>query len=184
MERIRKTIEPSQFTILTNDPSITAWGWAVLDRHGKVLDCGCIKTSPEQKKRRIRKGDDTVRRASVVIQELLRVIRKWNVTYLLSELPHGSQNAQAAVMIGMVIGIIQCLADTLDMSIEFYSEGDSKKCALGKLSAVKNEMIVAMDKIYDVPWRKIKYIDEAIADSLGVHNVAMKQSSTLKFVKR
>ena len=62
MERIKLlTNEPR---ILTNDPSMTAWGWAVLSGSGKVYKTGCIKTSPEQKKRRIRKGDDTVRRAS------------------------------------------------------------------------------------------------------------------------
>ncbi len=171
-------------TVLTNDPSFTAWGWVVLDWQGNILDCGCIKTAPEQKKRRIRKSDDTGRRISDIVRTLLDLIKKYNVHYILSESPHGSQNACAAVMIGACAGILQTLADTLELGIEFYSEGDSKKNALGKLSAAKNEMIVAMDKVYKVPWKKVKYFDEAVADALAVHAVAVRQSSTLKLFKK
>ena len=171
-------------TILTNDPSFTAWGWAILTWEGEIVDCGCIKTAPEQKKRRIRKSDDTGRRISDIVKTLLNLIQVYNVRYILSESPHGSQNASAAVMIGATAGILQTLADTLNIGIEWYSEGDSKKNALGKLSAAKNEMIVAMDKVYKVHWKKVKYFDEAVADSLAVHYVATKQSSTLKLFKK
>lgn len=171
-------------TILTNDPSFTAWGWAILDWNGNILEVGCIKTAPEQKKRRIRKSDDTTRRISDINKTLLDLIRKYNVQYILSESPHGSQNASAAVMIGACAGILQTMADTLDIGIEWYSEGDSKKNALGKLSAVKNEMIVAMDKLYKVPWKKVKYFDEAVADALAIYAVAVRQSSTLKLFKK
>ena len=174
----------SNGTILSNDPSFTAWGWAVLDWKGNVIDAGCIKTAPEQKKRRIRKSDDTTRRISDIVQILLTLIEQYNVRYLLSESPHGSQNASAAVMIGATAGILQTLADTLDIGIEWFSEGDAKKNALGKLSASKGEMIVAMAKLYDVPWTKTKYIDEAVADALAIHAVAVRQSSTLKLFKK
>jgi Holliday junction resolvasome RuvABC endonuclease subunit len=182
MERtIRKM---SQNIILTNDPSITAWGWGVLNDQNKVLAVGCIKTSPEQKKRRIRKGDDTVRRVSEVVQQLLNIIDKHKVNFLVSELPHGSQNAQAAVMIGIVTGIVQTMSDCLGIPVEWFSEGDAKKAVLNKRSATKTEMIKAIDKLYRVPWANTKYIDEAVADSLAVHYVASKQSSTLKMMKR
>lgn len=174
----------SNFNILTNDPSMTAWGWAVITGTGEIIDTGCIKTAPEQKKRRIRKSDDTGRRASDIILELLRIIRRYKITYLLSESPHGSQNASAAVMIGLVTGIIYTLSECLCIPLETYSEGDSKKNALGKLSASKGEMIDAMDKLYKVNWTNTKYIDEAVADALGVYYVASKQSTTLKMMKQ
>ena len=75
------------FIVLTNDPSITAWGYAVLDAQDKILATGCIKTEPLYKKRRTRKGDDTVRRVSEINQRLLKVIHHYKVTYLLTELP-------------------------------------------------------------------------------------------------
>jgi Holliday junction resolvasome RuvABC endonuclease subunit len=172
-------------TILTNDPSITAWGWAVLNVRGEILNCGCIKTAPEQKKRRIRKSDDTGRRATEIIQKLINIIQAHNVKYLLSESPHGSQNASAAVMIGMVTGIIYTLSECLAIPLETYSEGDSKKNALGKLSAAKNEMIERMSELFSEDWKTgTKYIDEAVADALGVYYVASKQSTTLKMMKR
>ncbi len=179
MERTKN----QSFTILTSDPSITAWGWAVISKNGNILETGCIKTAPEQKKRRIRKSDDTARRASELIKQLLNMIRKYNISYLLTESPHGSQNASAAVMIGLCTGIMQTISDCLDIPIEYYSEGDSKKCLLGKLSATKDETIKAIDKLYDVRWRNIKYIDEAVADAIAVYHVASKESTTIRLFK-
>jgi Holliday junction resolvasome RuvABC endonuclease subunit len=170
--------------ILTNDPSMTAWGWAVLDSNGTVQLVGAIKTAPEQKKRRIRKSDDTTRRASEIIKELLYLIKRYNIQYILSESPHGSQNASAAVMIGMVAGIMQTLADVHDIGIEWYSEGDSKKALLGKLSATKRETINAISKLYTVPWSGVQWKDEAIADALSIHYCATKNSSTLKLMNK
>jgi len=182
---MKRTSRPQkQITILACDPSITAWGWAVVDQYGEVIIAGCIKTQPEQKKRRIRKGDDDVRRISELVKTLLTVIRENDISYIVNELPHGSQNASVAKMIGVVTGVMQTLADTLDIGIEWYSEGDAKKCLLGKTSATKREVINAISKQYDVPWTGTKYIDEAIADALAIHLVAYEQSATLKMMRR
>ena len=167
--------------ILTNDPSFTAWGYAVIDtKDNYILESGCIKTAPEQKKRRIRASDDRTRRTKEIVQTLLGIIRSHNIGFILSEAPHGSQNAQAAIMIGMVAGITTAIAECLDIPIEFYSEQDSKKAVLGKKAATKEDMIEAIDKIYEVEWTGTKYIDEAVADALAVYYVATKQSELLK----
>ena len=172
-----------ELIILTNDPSITGWGYAVLDAKDNILTTGCIKTEPQHKKRRIRKGDDTVRRVSEINQRLLQVIKHYKVSYLLTELPHGSQNASAAVMIGIVTGIMQTLSDTLKIGVEWYAEMDAKKCVLGKNSATKQEMINAIDKLYEVPWKGTKYKDEAVADALAIHYTASQQSNVLQLFK-
>ena len=170
-------------TILTNDPSMTAWGWAVVDWNGNVIDSGCIKTAPDYKKKRIRKGDDTVRRVSEINHQLLRTIRRHNVVYVLSELPHGSQNANAAIMIGVVTGILQTICDVKKLGIEWYSEGDAKKHLLDKLSATKQETIDEIDSLYKVRWFGVKYKDEAVADAMAIYHVAQYQSSALKLMK-
>jgi len=182
--KMKRTKQNNQYgTILTNDPSITAWGWAVLDWEGNVLKVGCIKTEGSQKKQRIRKGDDTVRRISEINRVLLRMIKHYNVTYILSELPHGSQNARAAVMIGVVAGIAQTISDALKIGIEWYSEADAKKCLLGRRSATKAETIYHIQNLYDVPWTNTKWRDEGIADALAIHYAAMETSSTLRLLK-
>ena len=109
MERANKP-----FTILTNDPSMTAWGWAVLGYDGKIIETGCIKTVTEGKKRRIRKSDETSQRICEINTILLRLIKRYNVNYILTESPHGSQNASAAVMIGVVAAIVQTISDCLN----------------------------------------------------------------------
>lgn len=169
-------------TILTNDPSMTAWGYAII-QNGIVLTCGCMKTTPDNKKRRIRKSDDTIRRVSEINRILLDITAKHEVDYMLSEAPHGSQNAQAAVMIGMVTGMLQTIADCLNIPIEWYSEGDSKKALLNKRSATKDETIGAIKALYKVPWKGIKYHDEAVADAMSIYHTALQQSSTLKLLK-
>lgn len=168
--------------ILTNDPSMTAWGWAVIYKD-QVIDSGCIKTQPDHKKKRIRKSDDTLRRITEINGELARIIKQYDIKYIVSEAPHGSQNASAAVMVGMVAGILQTLADVLNIPIEWYSEMDSKKALLGKKSASKNETIQAIKKVYPtLVFKNIKYQDEAIADAMSVYYTACKFSPTLKMM--
>jgi len=171
--------------ILTNDPSMTGWGWVVVNsKTHSVVHCGCIKTKKENKIRRIRKGDDDVRRVSEINNVLLNVIRDYNVKMILTELPHGSQNASGATMMGRVQGIMQTISDCLNIPIEWYSEGDAKKCLLGRQSASKKEIIDAIAVRYDMSraYSRIKYKDEAVADAMAIYNVARSQSSTLKLI--
>jgi len=182
MERTKTT--KKECVILTNDPSFTAWGWAAVTPEGRILETGCIKTESKSKMLRIRKGDDRVRRTSEICLELLRVIHKYDVDLIVSELPHGSQNASAAVMIGIVIGILQTIAETETIAIEWYSEVDAKQSVLNKRSAVKKEMIDAITKLYKVPWMGVGYRDEAVADALAVFHVACEQSSMIRMMER
>jgi len=170
--------------ILTNDPSMTAWGWAVVNTDEEIISSGCIKTRPEYKKKRIRKGDDTVRRVSEIVQELLKIFRKYEIRLIVSELPHGSQNAQAAIMIGVVTGIMQTLSTTHNIPIEWFSEQDAKKSIFSKKSVTKKETIKAIDGMYDVIWTGTKYKDEAIADALAVYHVASLNSTSLQILNQ
>lgn len=179
MKRVRTG---KHLSIMTHDPSMTAWGWAIVQQN-TVIACGCIKTAPENKVKRIRKSDDTIRRVHDMNAWLLKIIEDYEVAYMVAEAPHGSQNAQAATMIGMVTAMIQTIADCKDIPVEWYSEAESKKCVLGKRSATKKEMIDAITKLYPVPWKKVKYADEAIADAIAVYHTAIDLSPTLKLLK-
>lgn len=170
--------------ILTHDPSMTAWGWAVIEFvNGKpvITDSGCIKTEPEYKKRRIRKSDDTSRRLERICQELLQVHDAHDIQWIVSEAPHGSQSASAAQMIGAVAGLLVGMAKTLGLPLEWYSEGDAKKNLLGKRSGSKKDIQDCIIDIYGDTWyQDIKYKDEAVADALAVFHVAQATSPGLK----
>lgn len=179
---MRRTITNKEynFSLMACDPSITAFGFAIINE-GKIIHTGCIKTVPDDKKSKIRKGDSTVRRIAEINSVLLDAIKKYNVKYIVTEQPHGSQSASAAVMIGIVTGMLKTMADCLDLGIEWYSEGDSKKHLLGKRNAIKTETIDAIKKIYKVEWFNVGYKDEAVADALAVYHIALSQSPILKF---
>lgn len=194
MERTRRKLTSINFetgevkfqesTFLTCDPSFTAWGWAVVNRKDEVIDSGCIKTAPDHKKRRIRVSDDRSQRAIEITQTLRRIIQRYNVQFIVSEAPHGSQNASAAVMIGAVLGITVGISVCMNIPIEYYSEQDAKKAVLGKKAASKEEMVSAIHKLYNTKLTGIGYVDEAVADALAVHYVATQQSTALKVMKR
>jgi Holliday junction resolvasome RuvABC endonuclease subunit len=171
-------------TVLSCDPSFTAWGWAILTAYGDIMETGCIKTAPEAKKTRIRKSDDRTRRTSEIVHVLLNLIRKYNVKLMVIEAMHGSQNASAAITIGIAAGVVETLSIVLEIPIEYYSEQDSKKCALGKKAATKQDMINRMNELFEVDWTKTKYIDEAVADSLAVFYCAQQNSQLLKMMKK
>ena len=168
--------------ILANDPSMTAWGWVLFDATGKIEMTGAIKTSPADKKLRIRKGDDRIRRVSELVQQLNQILLDYHVRLLLSEQPHGSQSASAAIMIGMTAGIMQTLADVHEIPIEWYSEGEAKKSISGKRSVAKDDMVALVDELYDVPWGKHKWQNQAIADAIAVYHVAKQNSEMMKML--
>jgi Holliday junction resolvasome RuvABC endonuclease subunit len=178
MERNKRT---KSINILAFDPSITAFGWAVMCNN-QVVACGCIKTAPSEKKLRIRKGDDRTRRITEINTILIKIIEDNDIKLIVSELPHGSQSAVAATALGMVTGQVQTLADAFSIGIEWYSEADSKKNALGKKAAEKQEMIKKMKSIYEVPWTGIKYKDEAIADAIAIYHVAKNHSTIIRYI--
>ncbi len=169
--------------ILACDPSLTAWGWAVPEGH-LVQATGVIATKPEAKKRRIRVGDDDVRRVGELIRQLVKIIKEHNITFIVTELPHGSQNSRGAIMIGIVLGTLQSFNILLNIPVEWYSENDAKKELLGRISASKAEIIKSIDSLYEVDWSGKKYVDEAVADALAIYYCAECNSPTIKFMNR
>lgn len=183
----RRAVKAKGNTILACDPSLTGWGWAVINWDGSVVETGMIKTEPLHKKMRIRVGDDFARRIKEIVQVLFTQIKNNNVNYMVCELPHGSQNAAAAKMVGAVPSIMETMSATLDIGLEWYSEADGKKAVLGKSSGSKDAMVCAVKKLFPEVYFKdkgAKAINEAVADSLACYYVASIQSNTMKMLKK
>lgn len=176
-----KNFKEVPFTILASDPSYTHWGWVVI-RNDKIMAVGCIETGKETKKRRIRTGDDDIRRVSFITDYLREIIQKFDISYMVIEQPHGSQNASAMKSVGIVLGVCSSISSWSKVGVEYYSEADSKKCLLHKKTATKEEMKEAISKLYTVPWTGLKGKDEHIADAIAVYHTAKTQSPTLKLL--
>lgn len=181
-QRIKNEDKTNSFTVLTNDPSLTAWGYAVIRLPEEEILCvGCIETEPQAKVNRIRQGDDRVRRIHELNIILLDVIDKYKVNYIIAELPHGSQNAAAATMVGMAADKVQTIGDCLKISVEWYSENDAKKHAVGKKKITKDDMVNLMQEIYPFKDDGSKKRNSGIADSLAVYHVAKAYSPMIQF---
>lgn len=180
----RRPVKVKGNTILCCDPSLTAWGWAIVNWDGSVVKHGCIQTKPLHAKLRIRVSDDFARRVKEISHVLVNAVKKYNVNYIVCELPHGSQNAAAAKMVGMVPSMIETIGVCFDIGVEWYSEADGKKAVLGKSSGSKADMVKAIKKLFPyVVFKKHDYYNEAVADSLSIYYVASTQSNTMKLLK-
>lgn len=174
--------------ILTNDPSVTAWGWAVIEmnpagnpRKIQVVEVGCISTQPQHKKLRLRVSDDDTRRYGEIVYGLKTVIDRHHVQFITSEAPHGSQSSKAAKAFGAVAALLQTVSILTGIPVEWYSEGDAKKfLSGGRANLTKKETIKLVSDYYTVPWAGIGYRDEAVADALAVFHVALGTSPALR----
>ena len=174
---------PDGPAVLACDPSLTAWGWAVLQKN-VVRGAGVIVTKPLAKKRKIREGDDRVRRTNELVRQLNQVIDKYNVIYIVSENQHGSQNARAAIGIGITVAVLESINVLRNIPVEWFYESDAKKALLGRISASKAEVKDSIDSLYDVYWLGVKYHDEAVADALAIYYCAECHSPTIRLMNQ
>lgn len=173
---------PQKPRVIAFDPSLTAFGYVVMEG-SVVIQKGCIKTTPANKKLRIRKGDDRMHRINEIAKQLLPIIQNNNVVYIVSELPHGSQSAVAAIALGLVNGMVGGISAALGIPVEWFSEADAKLEMLGKRSSTKQEMIDACVEEYGADWvTGTKYKDEAVADSLAIYAVAVSESPVISYL--
>lgn len=184
MKRSNKTSTP---LILALDPSLTAFGYVVVNPfNNKCISQGVIRTSPTDKKLKIRKGDDRCRRIHEINTALLHIINNHNIKLILSEQPHGSQSAVSALMIGVTLGLVQTIADCTDIPIEWYLEGECKYNLLGKRSATKDAIQNAIYEQFPetLSWSSLpKYHKEAICDAMAVYHKGKQDSQLIKFLR-
>ena len=170
--------------VLAADPSLTAYGWAVIDTSSptpKLVACGCIQTAPEKLKSGMKKKDlqsktdyDTVR-AEAIASGLKKAITDHNVTEVVFENPAGSKNANAAAALKMVKGITIGVCAGAGVP----SRGIRARQVKGLLSdtsdtnAAKSEIMAKVREAFEEfdvltnKWPKVRL--EAASDAVGVY---------------
>ena len=179
-------IRRQEQVIMCHDPSLTAWGWALVNpkKNHMLVDKGVIKTEPEAKKRKIRMGDDRVRRVNEIVTALDEIFKQNWIIHMVSELPHGSQSSSAAIMQGIVIGLLQTFCRSRGIGVEWFMEGDAKKAMGLSKGASKRDMIKAVcDKFGTHHIQGVKYKDEAVSDALAIYYTALKESPTVMMLR-
>lgn len=101
--------------IVAFDPSITAFGWAVLETgHGRapaLAQAGVVLTEPAPKKHRTTVAEDDARRVRHIRRELAKVLEEHRPVMVAIEVPFGSQAAKAAKLLGAAQALATCLVD-------------------------------------------------------------------------
>lgn len=167
--------------IMALDPSLRAFGVAILNKDN-VLYTECIKTQALNKKTRIRKGDDDIRRISYIALRIKQIVKNYNVSVVVSEMIHGSQNYSGAKTLGIIESMISCMSVFLDIPLEFYFENDIKKYIFNRRSVSKDETLEFISLNYPFEWKKDKESNYAIADAIAVYHYAKTQSSVIKLL--
>jgi Holliday junction resolvasome RuvABC endonuclease subunit len=121
-------------------------------------------------------ADNTIK----VVEEKVKKVE--NPFVIVSEQPHGSQNARAMLMVGICLAVVESVSILKNIPLEWYMQSETKKHLLGRANASKDAMVEAIKKEYKLEWRDVKYIDEAVADSLAVYHLAKEQCEMIKLL--
>lgn len=145
--------------IISFDPSLTGWGYAVFD-DDILTGYGMVST----KRGKTGVAWDRVNRSMYIAERLIPLVEPCDA--IVSELPHGSQSSAAAVMIGIVIGLITGVAMSLGKPIFFYLQRDWSIYLHGRHTSDKSETVRKILSIYEVKGSKKEV--EAISDAISV----------------
>ena len=168
--------------VLCFDPSLTAWGWALVDPEtDHIVDTGVVVTKPSDKKIKMSKGDDLARRYKIIVNALKPLVEQSDL--IVTEQPHGSQSYHAAVMVGAVTSMVVTLSQCLSVPVEFFTESECKSLLFGKPASIsKNQTKRKISKKYKIDWSGVDYVDFAVADALSVYNAAKVSSPLLSIL--
>lgn len=156
--------------ILCLDIAFANMGWSAVYK-GTPVGFGTIRTEKDKRKQ-TRVSDDNMHRAGMLSEGLIEILKhNHEIKGIIGEVPHGSQNAVAAKLLGFACGVVSGVAAASGIPCEWVSEGDSKKAAIGKRSGTKEEMMDWCRR----QWPEIKFPTakthfEHVADSLAAYH--------------
>ena len=161
--------------ILALDPSLTAWGYCVID-NGKVLDHGCIKTSPMQGKLVF---ESNQMRAMILAKKVVQLIKDHKIKSIVAETAMGSKSNVAARALYICFGLVAGIGEATGIPWKLYLAPHIRKGTLGVSSASKEDIQEWVFKKYPTLGVDVKdspkYYKEAVADAALVGAYASKR---------
>ena len=112
---------------------------------------------------------DRVRRSDLLCDKIIELIKEYDITHIIAELPSGSQSAEAANMLGMATSTFSSTVRTLKIKRSFVTPHQVKMILCNKRTAQKEEIMARVRELYpDCAFPKYIYKFEHIADAVGV----------------
>jgi len=152
--------------VLTLDPSLRAFGWAIVS-NGKYVAGGCVKT---KKKKGLIVDSDYISLREL-IEALMDLNKKYKITEVYYEVPGGSKGFRCAQTLAAVRGAVLsfCLNNALPHNEVRVI--DLRKELVGNKDASKDEILACVLK--KIPTFSVKGLKDdekyAISDALAVY---------------
>ena len=159
--------------VFTSDPSLTAFGWAILNTKSMtIIDGGCIKTKKSSDKRALKSIDLGVR-GLIICKKLHEVALAYPIKRITYEIPVGAKSYQAATSLALVHGIMLYFCAIVDVPFTRVAAKYAKVNIAGESTATK-------DQVYEGCISKISNLEEflkgktkeeryAVADAVAVY---------------
>ena len=165
--------------ILTCDPSLTAFGWAVVEYdpasgYINLLDGGCIETKAVNKttQPKVLKTEWDNHRALEIADVLVKKTVQYMVTDIIFENSAGSKSALAISALALVKGVILGIVATTGLPVKFVNPKAIKKKVGGASSTSKTLVMgivsTKIPKFITLATGMTKAKREAISDALAV----------------
>lgn len=165
--------------VLGLDPSLTAYGWAVVDRGaGKVLASSCVRTEKDARKSHMYAADQDAQRIvelahglDVALREADLALRSENsgALRIVCEAPAGAQHATSAKALGQSLGVTLGVLVARGHGVRFVQAHEVKKRIGGSMAASKADVAAGVSRA--LRWQsgaKTKVEREAEHDAAAV----------------
>ena len=165
--------------ILSCDPSLTAFGWSVIEYdpatgYINLLDGGCISTKPVNKasQPKVLKTEWDNHRALEIADTLVKNITHYSVTKIIFENSAGSKSALAISALALVKGVLLGIVSATNLPVSFVNPKAIKK-KVGGVSSTSKTIVMGIvsskiPKFITLTAKMNKAQKEAVSDSLAV----------------
>ena len=158
--------------VLGLDPSLTAFGWALvsLEERPRVISAGCIRA--KLAKRRTKSAPKTAgsaARLAAIARGVLEVLDAQKPDRVVSECPTGGRNAATAKALGQSFAITVTCCEVAGRPAAFVTPLAVKRAATGSTDASKDDVAAGVERL--TGWRSSASTAparEAEADAVAV----------------
>ena len=114
------------------------WGIVELGRNDvRIVDAGCIRTKPSQKKRNVLAASDNIRRVRELDTGLVKVFERYEPRAFAAESMSWPRSSSVCAKLGMAWGVVLSLANARRLPIVIATPMEIKTALTGNGSASK-----------------------------------------------